>query len=166
MKSGRVIKETASYCRSIGLVAWEAILDQDKQDKFPSVLTQYELQKKMDHHLAFAATTNPDTLYAHEAMKAPDRQQFIDAIEAELSQHKTRGNFVLVKKEDIPPGNEFIDMVWSMRKKEGSTLKKSTSGKHDSMCMEDFQIHQSTFTYQWHGISVNGNNSLLSTNLD
>ena len=70
-------------------------------------------------------------------MKAPDRQKFIDAMEAELSQHETRGNFVPVKKEDIPPGNKLIDMVWSMRKKEGSTLKRSTSGKHDSMCMED-----------------------------
>ena len=71
----------------------------------------------MDHPLAFAATTNPDILYAHDTMKAPDRPKFIDAMGTDLSQHETRGNFVPVKKEDIPPGNKLIDMVWSMRRK-------------------------------------------------
>ena len=50
-------------------------------------------------------------------MKAPDRQKFIDAKKAELSQHETRGNFVPGKKEYIRPGNKLIDMVWSMRRK-------------------------------------------------
>ena len=119
-KSGMVIKETAPYHRSFGLVAWEILLDQDEQVKYPTAISQYELQKKIDHPLAFTATTNPDILYAHEAMKAPDEQKFIDAMEmeTELSQHETRGNFVPVKKEDIPPGNKLIDMMcWSMRRK-------------------------------------------------
>ena len=116
-KSGRVIKETALYPRSFGLVAWETLLNQGEQVKYPTEISQYELQKKMDHPLVFAATTNPDILYAHEAMKDPDRQEFIDAMEAEVSQHETRGHFVPVKKEDIPPGNKLIDMVWSMRRK-------------------------------------------------
>ena len=88
------------------MVAWETLLDQDEQVKYPTAISQYELQKKMDHPLAFSATTNPDILYAHAAMKAPDRQYFIIAMEAELSQHETRGNFVPVKREDIPPGNK------------------------------------------------------------
>ena len=70
MKSGRVIKETAPYHRSFGLVACESLLEQDEQVKYPSAISQYELQKKMGHPLALAATTNPDILYAHEAMKA------------------------------------------------------------------------------------------------
>ena len=89
----------------------------DEQDKFPSAVTQYELQTKMGDPLPFAAMTNPDILDAHEAMKAPDRQKLIDAMETELSEHETRGNSVLVKKEDIPPGNKLIDMVWSMKRK-------------------------------------------------
>ena len=117
-KSARVIKETTPYHRSFGLVAWEFFLDQSEQVKYPTTISQYELQKKMDHPLAFVATTHPDILYAHEAMKAPDRQKFIDGMEPELSQHETRGSFVPVKKEDIPPGNKLIDMVWSMRRNE------------------------------------------------
>ena len=82
------------------LVAWEPFWIRMKV-KYTSAISQYELQKKMDHPLAFAATTNPDILYAHKTLKAPDRQKFIDGMEAELSQHETRGNFVTVKKEDI-----------------------------------------------------------------
>ena len=52
------------------LVVWETLLDQDEQVKYPTAISQYELQKKMDHPSAFAATTNPDILYAHKAMKA------------------------------------------------------------------------------------------------
>ena len=29
-----------------------------------------------------------------------------------------------------------------------------------------FQAHESTFTHSWHAISINGNNSLLASNLD
>ena len=38
-------------------------------------------------------------------------------MEADLSQHETRGNFVLVKNKDVPPGNKLIGMVWSMKRK-------------------------------------------------
>ena len=62
-------------------------MDQDEQLKYPSAISQYEVQKKIDHPLAFVAPTNPDILYAHESIKAPDWQKFIDAMEAELSQH-------------------------------------------------------------------------------
>ena len=71
--------KSAPYHRSFGLVAWETLSDQDEQVKYPSAISQYELQKKMDHPLAFAATTNPDILYTHETF---------DAMEAELSQHE------------------------------------------------------------------------------
>lgn len=30
--------------------------------------------------IAFAATSNPDTLYLHEAMSTPDREKFIEAM--------------------------------------------------------------------------------------
>ena len=67
----------------------------------------------MDHPLAFAATTNPDILYAHKAVKAPDRQKFIEPMEAELSQHETRGNFVPVKRKT---SFQATSMVWFMRR--------------------------------------------------
>ena len=70
----------------------------------------------MDHPLDFAANTNPDILYSHEAIKALDRQKYNDAISAELYQRETRGYFVPMKKEDITPGNKLIDMGWSMRR--------------------------------------------------
>ena len=37
----------------------------------------YELQDQMTDPIAFLATNNKDTLYYHEAMKAPDREEFL-----------------------------------------------------------------------------------------
>ncbi len=39
------------------------------------------------HPLAFKAKSDPDSMYYHQAMKQPDREKFIEAIEKELQGH-------------------------------------------------------------------------------
>ena len=39
LKSGRDIKETTPYHRSCDLIAWETLLDQDEQVKYPSAIS-------------------------------------------------------------------------------------------------------------------------------
>ena len=39
-----------------------------------------KIQNDMDDPIAFKASTDPDTMYFHQAMKAPDRKQFLEAI--------------------------------------------------------------------------------------
>jgi hypothetical protein len=41
--------------------------------------------------LAFKATADPDTMYMHEAMRQPDRQQFKEAMVKEVSDHMANG---------------------------------------------------------------------------
>ena len=38
--------------------------------------------------IAFAATSNPDTLYLHKAMGAPDREKFLEAMACEVQDHE------------------------------------------------------------------------------
>ena len=102
MRSGRIIKATASYHKSFSLVAWETLLDQDDKMVFPSSHRQFKIQKEMEHPIALAATTNPDILYIQEAMQHPDRLKFIEAMNLKLNKHEKRDNFVPIKKEDIP----------------------------------------------------------------
>eukprot|EP00957_Ditylum_brightwellii_P131213 10007622-Ditylum_brightwellii.AAC.1 len=40
----------------------------------------YRIQDLMQDPIAFEASTDPDTLYYHQAMAAPDREEFIGAI--------------------------------------------------------------------------------------
>jgi len=43
--------------------------------------------------LAFKASTDPDTMYHHQAMKQPDREKFQEAMRKECEAHYKEGNY-------------------------------------------------------------------------
>ncbi len=58
---------------------------------FESLLEEYDYQDEdkwceMDL-LAFKASTDPDTMYHHQAMKEPDRNKFLKAMQDECTAH-------------------------------------------------------------------------------
>ena len=121
-RSGRVVRNTPRYDQSVdqrnqGLVAWEIMIDQDDREDVPTAASQYAIQKAQDNPMAFAAIGNPDILYWDQAMKAPDRDKFIEAVGAELEGHERMGNFEPIPLDQVPTGTKLIDMVWSMRRK-------------------------------------------------
>jgi hypothetical protein len=65
---------------------------------------EYEVQRKMEDPIAFAASSDPDTMYLHEAMKQPDRQQFIQAMIQEVTTHTERGHWEIMSRNDVPEG--------------------------------------------------------------
>ena len=80
-RSGRSVRPTARYQQSLaqrkqGIVAWEILVDQDEQENIPTAKQQYDLQAQLAEPLVYATSSDPDILYLHEAMKAPDRAQF------------------------------------------------------------------------------------------
>jgi len=77
----------------------------------------YVTQELMDDPIAFAASSNPDILYHHEAMKQPDRLKFLDAMVQELNAHIDNKNWELVDKSSIPKGDKVLDAVWALRRK-------------------------------------------------
>ena len=120
MHSGRVICNTPRYKQSIsqqsqGLVAWEILLDQDEQEDVPTAASQYAIQKALENPIAFAATDNPDILYWDQAMKAHDRDKFIEAVGIELDSHERMGNYEHIPIDKVPKGTKLINMVWSMQ---------------------------------------------------
>jgi hypothetical protein len=51
-------------------------------------MKDYELQEAMTDPINFAASTTSDTMYLHEALRAPDRAEFIRAmIQDEVKAH-------------------------------------------------------------------------------
>ena len=60
---------------------------------------------------------DPDTMYLHQALKEPDRAEFIKAMIEEVNDHVTRGHWEFVRKEDVPEGTKVLPMVWSMCRK-------------------------------------------------
>jgi hypothetical protein len=66
---------------------------------------------------AFAASADPDTMYLHEAMRQPDREQFIRAMKKEVNDHTTNGNWMVVHRSEVPKGQQVLPAVWSMKRK-------------------------------------------------
>ena len=83
----------------------------------PTAHTQYAAQKAMEDPIAFAATTNPDILYWDQAMRAHDRDKFLEAVKVELDGHEKMGNYEPIPIAEVPKGTKLLDMVWSMQRK-------------------------------------------------
>ena len=126
-RSGRSVRPTVRYQQSLaqreqglreqGIVAWEILVDQEEQENIPTAKQQYELQAQLAEPLVNAASSDPDILYLHEAMKALDRAQFLKAMEREIKGHEEGNHWVLVPKQQVPKGTRVLDAVWSMRRK-------------------------------------------------
>jgi hypothetical protein len=57
--------------------------------------------------LAVKASTEPDTMYYHQAMKEPGKEQFLAAIDKECEAHFKEGNYKLVKRSKLPKGATY-----------------------------------------------------------
>ena len=68
--------------------------------------------------MAYKATnSDPDTMYHHQAMRQPDRKQFIGAMQKEMDSQLQDGNFEIVHRSKIPTGTKVFPAVWQMRRK-------------------------------------------------
>ena len=56
--------------------------------------------------LAFAASADPDTMYYHEAMREPDRAEFIKAMEKEVKSHTEKQSLGVGTKVISPSRNQ------------------------------------------------------------
>jgi hypothetical protein len=67
--------------------------------------------------LAYKASTDPDTMYHHQAMKQPDKEKFQEAMEKECEAHYREGNYKLIKRSKLPEGATLLSSVWQMKRK-------------------------------------------------
>jgi len=75
------------------------------------------LQDHMEDPIAFVASNNPDILYLDEAMKAPDAQQFEDAMLEEVESHTENEHWEIVSRALVPHGTKVLAAVWAFRRK-------------------------------------------------
>ena len=80
------------------------------------------------HPLAMVATylwsfpakrtrSDPDTMTLEQALREPDADKFIEAMEKELEEHITRKHWEVIHVSELPRGHKPILMVWSMKRK-------------------------------------------------
>jgi hypothetical protein len=76
-----------------------------------------EIADEMADPIAFLAKTDADTLYYHQAMKAPDAKEFRQAMQGEVDDHCDNEHWVMRKRSQVPEGVKVLDSVWAMRRK-------------------------------------------------
>jgi hypothetical protein len=82
-----------------------------------------------DPHYAFKASTDPDTMYLHEAMREPDKEQFKDSMIKEVKDQMDNGNFVMVKRSVVPTGELAVPTVWLMKRKRDTVKQEEAHGR-------------------------------------
>ena len=70
-----------------------------------------------DDVVALKATSDPDTMYYHEAMREPDADEFRKAMTSEWGGQMTNGNFLKMKRSEVPEGAKILPSVWQMKRK-------------------------------------------------
>jgi hypothetical protein len=61
--------------------------------------------------------SDPDTMYLQEALRAPDRNEFLRAMDEEWQAHCDRGHWEIVDRSTLPPEAQVLPAVWSMKRK-------------------------------------------------
>lgn len=67
--------------------------------------------------VALKATTDPDTMYHHQAMNQPDADKFKDAMQKEWDDQHDNGNFTVIRRTSVPEGATVLPAVWQMKRK-------------------------------------------------
>ncbi|KAG7339612.1 reverse transcriptase RNA-dependent DNA polymerase [Nitzschia inconspicua] len=73
--------------------------------------------KELEDPIVFAASTNPDIMYRHEAVQEPDAPQFREAMVKEVQDHLRNRHFIIIPRPQVPKDEETLPAVWAMRRK-------------------------------------------------
>ena len=74
--------------------------------------------------LTYKATSDPDTLYLHEAMREPDKDKFIEAMVKEIRGQEENGNWIVRPRKEIPNDAIVLPAVWAFRRKRRITTQE------------------------------------------
>jgi hypothetical protein len=81
--------------------------------------------------MAYKASTDPDTMYHHQAMKQPDREKLQEAMKKECAAHLNEGNYKLIRREELPEGATLLSSVWQMKRKRKPSTEKYQNTKQE-----------------------------------
>ena len=70
-----------------------------------------------DPLITYKAVADLDVMYLHQAMKEKNKDNFIEAMHKEVNDQKNNGNFVIVKKDQVPSHKTVLKLVWQIRHK-------------------------------------------------
>ena len=73
--------------------------------------------QQLDPLYAFKSTADPDSMYRHEAMRQPDRDQFSEAMQKEYDSRLHEKVYSLERKSNVPKDGTILPTIWQLRRK-------------------------------------------------
>jgi Reverse transcriptase (RNA-dependent DNA polymerase) len=90
-------------------------------DDYVSIDSVFSIEVEEDQSrsnpYAYAVSSDPDVLHYRQALKQPDRKQFIEAMVKEIKAHTDGGNWKIIHRSKVPKGHHVLPAVWAMRRK-------------------------------------------------
>ena len=79
---------------------------------------EYLIQREMSQPIAFVANkSDPDTMYMHQAMCQPDKEQFQKAMQEEINAHTENKHWEIIPQDQVPEGVKVLPSVGAMKRK-------------------------------------------------
>ena len=122
-KKGSIIDEESGTRRSARLLSAELNANEgmavDKTEKYYLAYHEddYRIQDAMKDPISFKATSDPDTMYWHQAMKQPDADKFLQAAAKEFNSHHENNHWTMIERDQVPKGCNVLPSVWAMKRK-------------------------------------------------
>jgi hypothetical protein len=121
---GRQLRSTlksreSQELRQAGLVSYPTTIDTQVDppidDPGSNIFSEANLHQYLEHPILYRckASNDPDTLYMHEALKAPDSLKFKEAMVKEVNEHIKRRNWEPILKRDLPKGTIILPAIWA-----------------------------------------------------
>jgi hypothetical protein len=91
---------------------------------YRAMFPAYAGQEEEHPLMAYKTTSDPDTMYHHQAMKEPDRDEFRKAMQKEWTDQLENGNFSVIHRTEVPEGATVLPAVWQMKRKRDILTRK------------------------------------------
>ena len=108
-----------------------------------------DINQSLDPLLAFKATSDPDTMCHHQAMREPDREDFKFAMSKEIHDQMKNGNFTVLRRDKLPERTQALPTVWQMKRKRdvatGTILKHKSRLNVDGSKMKTGVHYEETY---------------------
>jgi hypothetical protein len=76
------------------------------------MIAEEQIAYQTSDPIAFASSNDPDTMYYHQAMRQPDRDEFVKAIIKEVNGHIEGDHWEMIPLDEVPKGTKVLDAVW------------------------------------------------------
>ena len=86
----------------LGMTTYESILEPYDYEEWDEWCEKDLFAFKASEQVSMKASTDPDTMYYHQAMREPDKEMFKEAIRKECEDHFRESNYKLISIEQVP----------------------------------------------------------------